>query len=145
MPLTNAQVKQAISDSVLDNRCFSIYLFLEELITRPNAVSSDTLYRIYDANNNPVTTVESLLTSIDDSTLVMGYDFMDTFCTDRVHTFEVIVTNLTINFNYSIDDNKWTGKYGMSKYLRFCMTYLNDGATDSVPIKVVDIALTNRA
>jgi len=145
MPLTNAQIKQAIQSSALDNRCFSIYLFLKELITRPDAKGSISPYRVFNTTTNSyVQTVEDLLSGIDDASIISGYDFLDTFSTDRVHTFYAIPTNLTIDFtNPTRSDNKFIERYGYANYIRFSLTYLNEGDTDPLPIKVLDISLTN--
>lgn len=144
MSLSNADIKQIIQSSALDKRCFSIYLFLKDLINRPDALGPISRYRVYNnLTSTYVQTVEDLLTAIDANSIVSGYDFLDTFGTDRVHTFYAIPSNLVLDFsNPTLSDNKFLERYGFAKYISFSITYLNDGESDSVPLKIVDISLT---
>lgn len=142
--LTNADIKDIISQNLSDPRIFSIQAFLTRLVKRQTFGDGILQYRIKDkVTNTYVTDLADFITKIDPASLFPDYFYYsDKMQGDRVHPFAVNLSNFTVALDAnSAEDSIYFEMFGREdKHILMLINYMNDGDT-VLPLKLFEIRL----
>lgn len=142
--MTNADVKDIISQNLTDPRIFSIQCFLARLIERKTHGDGILQYRIKDkVSNTYVSSLADFIAKLDTNSLVPDYFYYsEKMSGDRTHPTAVNLSNFVVTLDeHSQEDAIYFGMFGREdKNILLLLNYLSDG--DSVlPLKIFEIRL----
>jgi len=142
--MTNADVKDIISQNLADPRIFSIQCFLTRLIERKTYGDGILQYRIKDkVTDTYISSLDDFIAKLDTNSLVPDYFYYsDKMSGDRIHPTAVNLSNFIVTLDeHSQEDAVYFGMFGREdKNILLLLNYLSDGDL-VLPLKIFEIRL----
>lgn len=148
--MTPANLVTVLQANLVDDRMYGIQLFIEKLLKRATYGDGIEQYRITNLNDGTkITTVAAFSAAIAAANVVPMFPYQNEgMSSDRVVGFDVLLTNLEVEFNSnSRDDSFFSQYYDFDKKKKFQFTmhlgYMNDG-DELLPLKVYYVRLSRK-
>lgn len=148
--MTPANLVTVLQANLADDRMYGIQLFIEKLLKRTTYGDGIEQYRITNLNGNvKITSVAAFSAAIAQANVVPVFPYQNEgMSSDRVVGFDVVLTNLEVEFHSSSRDDAFFSQYydfDNKKKFQFTLHlgYMNDG-DEVLPLKVYYIRLSRK-
>lgn len=145
--MTPANLVTTLRNNLADDRMYGIQLFIERLLKRTKFGEGIEQYRITNtATNTKITSITEFANAIAEASLSASFPYNgEGMAADRVVGFEVLLTNLEVQFQPQASEDAFFSKMydfknGQKYRFMFHLGYMNDG-DDAMPLKVYYIRL----